>query len=195
LKHEAAQNPIETLQNDYNRRRQALGFFRDSILNSKASVMAFGDKLDGFKKQFPDDAPKFDAQYQQMVTLLKLKGKKYEEAKSNLALFDGEINRARAIWEMAKAAAEMNKAAGVDTDAFFAQIQTETALDSVQKSLNVAFADLEMSLADETASEKPVKNVTPVIASVTPDQTALPPADPARALDLDIEVEAVRTKA
>jgi len=190
LKHEAARNPIETLQNDYRKRIDALQAFRQSILNSKAEVASFRDKLDGFKRQYPADAAKFDEQYRQMLALLKLRGKKYEEAKGNLERYDGEITRAKAIWDMAQAAAAMNKAAGVDADEFFAKIQVETALDSVQKNLNLAFADLEMSLVDEKSSDN---KAAPVQAEVVPPKAI--EGGGRNSLDLDIEViePAVRT--
>jgi predicted RNase H-like nuclease (RuvC/YqgF family) len=183
LKHEAAKNPIETLQNDYRKRIEALQAFRQSILNSKAEVYSFRDKLDGFKKQYPADAAKFDEQYRQMLALLKLRGQKYEEAKGNLERYDGEITRAKAIWDMAQAAAAMNKAAGVDADEFYAKIQVETALDSVQKNLNLAFADLEMSLVDEKSSAG--ANAVPVQPVV---ETPKALEGGKASLDLDIEV-------
>jgi len=176
LKHEAAKNPIETLQNDYRRRVEALQAFRQSILNSKAEVAMFGDKLEGFKRQYPADAAKFDTQYAQMAALLQLRGRKYAEAKDNLARYNSEIDRAKAIWEMAQAAAQMNKVAGVDTDEFYAKIQVETALGSVEKSLNVAFADLELSLADEKADK--ASKATPV----APAQSAIGGPDTPKAL-------------
>lgn len=149
LKHEAALNPIETLQNSYQSKMQALQTFRDYIRNFAGEVGLFKDKLSEFKQRFPKDSQKFDDQFSQMRTLLEFRKNKYEEAKENLSLFESEIEKVRAIWEMAQAAAKMNRAAGVNTDDFYAKIQEETALDSVQKSLNSAFADLEISLLDE----------------------------------------------
>lgn len=181
IKHEAAQNPIETLQNDYNSRIGALQAFRTSIRDFAGEVGTFKDKLVDFKKQYPNEAAKFDEQYNQMVTLLELRKSKYQEAKGNLSLYEGEIGKATAIWEMAQAAAKMNKAAGVDADEFFAKIQVETALDSVQKSLNSAFADLEISLLDENGKKAEMVNVSPA-------QAALPEAThPMDGLELDIE--------
>lgn len=186
LKHEAAKNPIETLENDYKRRHDALVAFRQSILNSKAEVAGFGDKLDEFKTQYPADAAKFDEQYRKMIELLRLKGRKYEQAKANLQSYEAEIDRARAIWKMAQAAAQMNKAAGVDTDEFFAKIQVETALGSVQKNLNLAFAELEMSLADESSAKTSDRAI-----SVAPAQ---PVEGGIQTLELDIEVSEPRLK-
>jgi dsDNA-specific endonuclease/ATPase MutS2 len=190
IKHEAAKNPIETLQNDFNRRRLGLVAFRQAILNSKAEVATFRDKLDGFKKQFPADAAKFDQQLQQMVALLQQRGRKYQEARNGLERYDAEITRAKAIWEMAQAAAEMNKKAGLDNDQFLAKIQVETALDSVQKNLNMAFAELEMSLADGESKEvgrvgKAVP-VTPIVAAPAETEGGT------TSLDLDVSLEGAR---
>jgi phage shock protein A len=180
IKYEASKNPIETLQNNYNDRIRALGQFRQCILDFAAEIQTFADKLSGFKKTYPDEAPKFDEQYSQMKQLLEIRKQKYIEARASLALYDKEIQKAKAIWDMAQAAAKMNKASGVDTDGFLAKIQVETALDSVQKSLNTAFADLEVSLMDEKG-QKP-------LPTVMVDPKALP-NKPADSLDLNIQIK------
>jgi hypothetical protein len=181
LKHEAAQNPIETLQTDFQNRMTALQSFRNSIQDFSGEVATFKDKLVGFKKTYPNDSLKFDEQFAQMKALLELRKNKYQEAKGNLALYESEINKAKAIWEMAQAAAAMNKAAGVDADEFLAKIQVETALDSVQKSLNNAFADLEISLLDEDGKKK----VAP-----TPETSG---AKPHNVLDLSLDATSTKS--
>lgn len=161
LKAEAAKNPIETLERSLQNRTEALGSFRDTIRNSSAELAQFKDKLAGFKKTYPQDAAKFDEQVSQMEQLLKHRVKRYEDAREGIEQFRVEIEKARAIWNMAQAAAAMNKAAGVDVDQFFMKIQTDTAIDSVQKSLNSAIADLELSLSDEKqAAPKQITDAT-----------------------------------
>lgn len=161
LKHEASLNPIETLQNEHLSRMEKLQQFRDYIREFAAQVSTFAGKLDEFKEKFPKDAAQFDEQHQQMVALLSLRKNKYEEAKNNLSAFESEIQKAQAIWDMAQAAAKLNQAAGVNTDEFYAKIQVETALDSVQKSLGASFADLEISLLDEKQSAPKATATTP----------------------------------
>lgn len=156
LKHEAMKNPIETLQNNYKDRLGALQRFREAINSFSSEIKSFTEKLGDFKKRYPDEADKFDGQLAQMKQLLALRSGKYQEAKANLEQYELEIQKADSIWQMATAAAAMSKAAGVDADEFYAKIQVETALDSVQKSLNVAFADLELSLLDEKPSPKAI---------------------------------------
>lgn len=170
LKAEAARNPVETLQNDYVKRQEALVSFAEAIKKFIAEKESFAEKLDGFKTQYPTEAPKFALQLGKMEQLLTLRKQKYKQAQRSLELYESEIQKAGAIWEMGQAAAQMSKAAGMSDADFFAKIQVETALDSVQKNLNIAFADLEVSLLDENESS----NVT-VLRGEAASQ--LPPPD------------------
>jgi hypothetical protein len=144
IKNEAARNPVETLQNVYNQRQAQRQKFKDQITTFRAKVSGFADKVDGFKTQFPQDAPKFEQQLLQMQALLKRREAKYARVKSDLEKFAGVIQRADAIWQMGLAAAEMNAAAGVfDGEQMYERIKVETALDSVQDSMNMAFSEME----------------------------------------------------
>jgi hypothetical protein len=154
VKAEAARNPIETLQNEYADRGVALASFREAINNFSASVKDFHDKLAGFKEKFPQDAEKFEDQLSKMKRLLEVRRSKYKEAQEALAKFETEIHRADAIWQMGLEAAKMNAAAGMTDQDFMAKIKVETALDSVSKTMNVAFAELETSLIEEEAEQQ-----------------------------------------
>jgi hypothetical protein len=149
IKAEAAKNPVETLQNDYQKRQTALGEFRQKIVNFSAEVKNFADKLVDFNKRFPAEAPKFKEQLAKMKQLLDLRQKKYQQAQDNLGAYELEIQKAGAIWDMGQAAAKMNEAAGMTEEDFLQKIQVETALDSITINLNEAFADLEISLMDD----------------------------------------------
>ena len=188
IKHEAAKNPIETLQNDLQGRIQALQQFRDAIRNFAGEVGTFKDKLVDFKHEYPERASMFEEQYSQMQQLLELRIKKYEDAKVGLARYEKEIERADAEWQMAQAAAQMNKAAGVDAEAFLQKIQVDTAFDSVQKGLNSAFADLKISLLDEKGLPAPSSSPVAALPSNTPK--ALPEPSGEHGLDLNIDVGA-----
>lgn len=156
IKYEASKNPIETLQNDYAAKRQALMEFKQSIINFAGECNTFSDKLDGFKRQYPDQVPKFQTQYDNMRALLETRKVKYNAAKTKLEQYDQEIQKANAIWDMAQAAAKMSRASGDDTEDFLQKISRETALDSIQQSMGQAFGELEISLEDEKGSAKQV---------------------------------------
>ena len=149
IKHEASKNPIETMENEYKEKVEMLFRMKDSIRAFFGSVKTFYGKLDGFKRDFPNDYKQFEDQYSAMMKLLELRKSKYEEAKAGLAKFESVIKRAKAIWEMAQEAAKMRSAAGVDVEAFYSKLKVETALDAVTQGMNSAFADLELALMDE----------------------------------------------
>jgi hypothetical protein len=149
---------IETLQNDYGKRQQGLRNFANRISDFATAVGSFEDKLGEFKREHPEDAPKFDEQLRKMRLVLENRKAKFKQAQNELVAYDKEIHRASDIWEMGQAAAAMTSAAGMTEDDFLQKISTETALDSVQKSMNRAFADLEVSLLEE---QKPPQQLTP----------------------------------
>lgn len=166
IKHEASVNPVETLQNAYSEQSEALDRFRSSISEFRMEVSNFSSQIEVFASQFPQDAEKFKAQLATMHRLLKMREERYLEAATELRKFSAEIKRAEAIWKMGQAAQRLNKAAGFSEDDFMARIKTETALDSVQSSMNRAFADLETSLLDES----PVQVALPPVSGLfTPD--------------------------
>jgi len=144
IKAEASKNPVETLQNVYIERQRQREVFKNQITNFRAKVSGFADKVETFKTSFPQDAPTFEKQLVQMRALLKRREQKYSRVKADLEKFAGVIQRADAIWQMGLAAAEMNAAAGVfDGEQMYERIKIETALDSVQESMNIAFSEME----------------------------------------------------
>ena len=183
LKHEAARNPVETLQNDYLRKQESLKDFGAAITTFSAKVSTFADKLVDFRKQYPEEVEKFNAQHGKMRQLLELRRAKYKSAQAELARYEDEIQKAGAIWQMGQAAAEMTKAAGMTEEDFLAKIQVETALDSVQAQLNVAFSDLEQALTDEddkTADVLAKQNASATRAAKSESTTATPTPTPHR---------------
>lgn len=181
LKFEAGENPIETLENQYQERETALLAFRDNIKSFSAEVQNFYSELEGFKQEYPASAGKFDTQYSNMRALLVARADKYKKAKQNLESFSRVIDQKRSEWKIAQAAAKMSKAAGVGED-FMAKLMTDTALDSVQTSLNTAFAELEVSLLDEKDGR-----TTVVVSPSMITEHAGPPT-------LDLEIEPIKER-
>lgn len=150
IKAEAAANPVETMQNVYSEKEQAVNGYAQRIEDFATEVMNFESKLAGFRTEFPAEAPRFDATHRAMLKLLELRRARLVEARGELKRFAGEIRKADAIWKMGQAAQSMTKAAGMTEDDFMQRIKTETAIESVQANLNRAFAQLESALAEET---------------------------------------------
>lgn len=177
IKHEAAQNPIETLENQYAKRVEAMSNFKRHIHEFHATLKGMWDEIEKYKSEFPGQACPYEPQYAKMVQLLNNRTAKYKDAIAQLEEFETLIERKRAEWKIAQAAAKMSKAAGVGED-FMSKLMSDTALDSVQNGLNLAFAELETSLLDEVS----VSNIGPVVA--VPNQIPVKAGPPS--LDLDL---------
>jgi hypothetical protein len=111
-------------------------------------VKNFEDKIEDFKESFPKDAPKFQEQLENMKRLLARREAKNQDLCQGLEHFEQEIRRADALWKMSQAAQQLTAAAGQDDLDFMSKIKTETAIDSVQESLNRAFSEMETELLD-----------------------------------------------
>lgn len=178
IKAEAAKNPIETLENEFLRRSTMLDERKHKIETFDAKTRTFGDKLDQFKRDYPSDAPKFQITYDQMMLLLKKQRLQWKEAAKGLQDFAGVITRAKAMYAMALAANEAKQGSGLDEDAFYAQLKTETALDSIQDGMNQAFSQLD-TLVLESDNDDIMKNVTPA-------QQSLPSSNNSNIIDINV---------
>lgn len=148
IKSEAAKNPIETLENEYLRRQLLLGERKQAIETFDAKTHTFGDKLDGFKRKYPSESAKFQAQYDQMNLLLHRQRDQWIEANKGLNMFNNEIEKAKAMWDMALAAAAAQAGSGLTNEDFYAKLKVETALDSVQDGMNRSFSQLDTLLME-----------------------------------------------
>ena len=144
---EAQANPIETLINQLAEKRQAQKF-ADSITAFRTEVKNFESKTELFEKQYPDDAPRFRQQLDTMKQLLSFREGRYKQVQAELKNFASAIDRAKAMWDMSQAAQQMNKLAGRQASDTFEQIKTDVAVDSVMRSVNKAFSEMETSLMD-----------------------------------------------
>jgi len=171
LKHEAALNPIETLETEYQTRLQQVATFEQRIKTFYGEIGLFENKVDGFVDTYGEkEAAKFVDQLEKMRRLYADRLAKLKRAQAELVTFEQEIQKARSIWEMAKAAAALSASAMIGTDEFVRKIQVDTALDSVQRNLGMAFADLETSLVDEPrqlADAQPVIEIPQTSSKVT----------------------------
>jgi hypothetical protein len=142
LKAEAAKNPVETLQLQLIERRTALEENLESIGKLRANNMDFADKVQVFKRDFPEEATQFEAQLESMNELLREHEQKYTEATTATDQFEKEIRRADAIWKMTLAAADAAHGAKLTIEDFTAKIKKETALDAIQSGMNRSFSEL-----------------------------------------------------
>lgn len=186
LKAVAAQNPIETLENQYAQRQDALLKIRDNIKEFHAVVAELWTQIQDHNQKYPNHPSQFVEKYTKMKALLALRSQKYKQAQSNLVAFGELLEEKRSDWKVAQSAAKAMKLANVGED-FTSKLMSDTALSTIQDGLNMAFSELEVSLLDE----QPITAVPSAIAQSKiivqlPEKAGPPP------LDLpDIEVEAV----
>ncbi len=179
LKAEAARNPIETLQNEYLRRQQALNERKNKIETLAAKTAGFGSKLAQFKRDYPADAQTYQDIYEKMVLLLKRSKDQWVLAEGQLKAFDREIERAKAKWEMAIAADGLRQDAGKVEEEFLAKLKVESSFDAIETGMNSAFAQLDTLLMESEAVEINVTGSAPQSAA-----PALPAADAQSSISL-----------
>lgn len=149
VKAEAMANPVETLQNVYREKEEAINQLAQRIEDFATEVRNFADQLMVFRKEHPEEVEKFESTHRAMCELLAVRQQRIREARGELVRFQNEIEKAGSIYTMALAAQRMHKAAGMTEDNFMQRIKTGTAIDSVQSSLNRALAQLETAVAEE----------------------------------------------
>lgn len=148
LKHEASLNPIETLENQYGKRAEALNNILQGLREFYAVIEDLAQQIREHNGRYPNRPSQFQEKYEKMKSLYTLRSKKYKQAKSNLEGFSELIDEKRSDWRVAQAAAKAMKLANVGED-FQSRLMQDTALTSIQDGLNIAFSELEVSLLEE----------------------------------------------
>jgi len=180
LKAAASANPIETLENQYKDRQDALIKIRDNIKDFYAVVQELWNEIQAHNEQYPGKPSQFMDKYNKMVALLELRKKKYQLAQQNLKNFGELIEEKRSDWRIAQAAAKASKLANVGED-FTTKLMQDTALTTIQTGLDTAFSELEVSLLDEQPAASTVQALpaSQPVAAIA-DKKSGPPC-----LDLD----------
>jgi hypothetical protein len=180
IKHEARQNPVETLENDYidqaqklNERLKRIGDLKGSIGVLESKIATFAKKYgpqDPDVLQMKDDLGKFNQLHANRVAL-------WKEAKAELDRWSGAIERAKAKWEVSLAALDAGEMAGLTEDEILSKLKRDTSLDTIQATYSRALATL-----DTTLIEASVQQPTNVTHSVP--QAALPAPSASATVDL-----------
>jgi hypothetical protein len=160
----AAENPIETLQLEYDARYKSTDRFKQGITEFRTEIKNYQDQVKQFETEYPEDAKSFKEQLAAMMANLQAREDKYKAVQAELVKFDNTIKRMRAMWKMALATQKMNKLAGMNTGDEFARIKTEAAVDSVMSGVNKAFAEMETEMmVNKKAQPALTNNPSPVL--------------------------------
>lgn len=164
----ASENPIETLIQQSMDKRQASDQFRGAITSFRTEIKNFTDQTNVFKKDYPEDAGRFEVQLDAMNKLLAFRESRYKQLQKELDNFDAAIKRATAMWKMSQAAQKMNKMAGMELADPFVKIKADAAIDSVMSNMNRAFAEMETALMDNKEVQQAHMMVTNEPSPVLP---------------------------
>lgn len=145
----ARENPIETLTNLLNQKKQAFVTFKENVENSIAARNQFEEKCKAFAKRYPARAAEFQKQLERMTLLVQKKLEALKDAQDQLEVGYHKLEEMKAYWEMSQAAQELNKAAGMDTGDAFERMKADTSCDAVFESVSRAFSQLEVAAALE----------------------------------------------
>ena len=189
IKSAAAANPIETLENQYAQRQEALLKIRDNIKEFYSVIQELWTQIQDHNQKFPNSPSQFLEKYNKMKALLELRSAKYKKAQANLVAFNELIEEKRSDWKIAQSAAKASKLANVGED-FQSKLMQDTALTTIQDGLNFAFSELEVSLLDEQPAAQVTTNsvtTTKVIDAQVLSKKAIANTSSAPALDLGFD--------
>ena len=183
LKAVAAANPIETLENIYAEKQNALIQMRQNIKATYAALEDLKSKIQAHDAKYPDQPSVYADKYAKLMALAKDRGEKFQVAKQKLAAFGQQIEEKRSDWEIAKAMEKVSNLAQAGED-FQSKLMQDTALLTVQNGLNMAFSELEVSLLDnpqqtQVSISAPAATSTKSTATQISEKSSLP--------DLDLE--------
>jgi hypothetical protein len=182
LKAVASANPIETLENQYREREEALVSIRNNIKEFHTVVQELWGQIQEHNEKYPDRPSQFLEKYNKMKSLLALRSNKYKQAQANLKTFKEVIEEKRSDWKVAQSAAKAMKLANVGED-FQSKLMEDTALTTIQDGLNFAFSELEVSLLDE----QPLETKQVVVTSTPQEPLQLTEKSGPPSLDLEFE--------
>lgn len=159
LKAVAAANPIETLENQYGERAEALISIRENIKEFHSVIQELWSQIEEHNQRYPNNPSQFLDKYNKMKELLELRSNKYKQAQANLKSFKELIEQKRSDWKVAQSAAKAMKLANVG-ESFQNELMKDTALNTIQDGLNLAFSELEVSLLDEETAPTTVSVIS-----------------------------------
>lgn len=176
IRKEAYDNPVPTLLNEYRERQADLNKEITEAEDLNNAIGVYASKQVEMRRNFPADAPLFEAHLQAMQNVLDQQYQAVAEAQVGLTNFDKEIKRAEAIWDMSLVANKVaTKAGRVSPEAVLRKIKTETALDSVRDSMGASFAKLDhVSRMRKNVLQQPAGS--PMLAQ-QPDGVFIPPVN------------------
>lgn len=148
VKHEAAKNPVETLQNIWIDMKNALEERAKAVKAFNTETQNYAVIAEDFKSKYPAKAPTYMKTLQKMRYVLQMQLAGLRKGKLKLDEMADQIVETEAEWNMALALARANKALSKfeqpDPIEF---IKKQTALNAVQSALHDVISEIDNALA------------------------------------------------
>lgn len=151
-KHEAATNPIETLQHQVMLAQARLKQAEQELVTFNTERRNFEGEVRTLNYEHPEDAAEFNEQLEALEKLAAYKEQKLAEATTEIKQMEAAIRRASAKWKVAQAAIRMNKLTGQAANSQMDKILQTEAIGSVQTAMNRAMAEMDVAMSKTIGS-------------------------------------------
>lgn len=139
-------NPIESLKNLYIEKEQELLDKNKQIETFDTEIRNYDQQAKVFSKQYPEEAETYTEISTKMHTLLEGMIEAQQAAKQLLFTLSRKVEKAEAIYKMAKAAQNVLTLSKSAEAKVFAEIKEKVAFDTVQSEMNRSFAALDLAI-------------------------------------------------
>lgn len=147
LKAVAAANPIETLENIYAEKKEALLKQRDNIKKRISISRQIARQIEEYESKHNKPSPR-RKDHTNLDKLIEIGRLKYEKACVAMDQFEDFISEKRDDWEIAKSMVEASKLASAG-QSFTDTLMQDAALRTIQSGLDMSFAELDAAAMDE----------------------------------------------
>lgn len=144
VKHEAAKNPVETLNAEHLRQSQMLEERKKGIESMAGAIKTLDQTIDALEAEFPDspELPQMRQDQAELENLLRARREDWQQAYISLGEFAKEIQRVSRLWEVSLAAAKARKQSGLTEEEWLSKLKTQTSIDAIRTNLNTQLAAL-----------------------------------------------------
>ena len=164
---EADKNPIQTMIGIHIARTRELAEKDQHLEDWDTELSNFDDEVIAMKKEYPEEAGKYERISAQMHDAIAEARKEQAQAGRDLYEFEQAIRKAKLLYKMALAAQRVTAFSKSAEEKVLENIKTEIAFDSVRSNLNRSFARLNTAMARRQERPALVPTAMPQARSTT----------------------------
>lgn len=139
---EAEKNPIESMLNIYQDNMRIIGEKDQKIAQFQARMEDFKTKMNSYASKYPAEVGQYQAAERKMEVVLARQKMKQKIAKQEAHLYHDQIDKGKAIYDMACSAHACTELAGSLEKKAFQDIIKQVSFDSITHKFNVAVSEL-----------------------------------------------------